>query len=356
MSDNTSDKMSDNMPEFPPHEASLYGAFILPVAAALRLRGEDPVELMQAAGIDPARVANPEWRVCWDTWNVFMADCVTHTGDEAFGLVAAEQLRPQVLRSLGLAWLASDTVYDGLRRMIRFNKLIVTGTVLSLEEEGELAHVHVNASSGFETDVPAVVDYGLGMIIRMCRLTMGEYLAPISVDMRRPRPSDPGPWEYQFAAPVAFGQAGNRITWSLVDIAEPLVTGDPELARVNDEHTQAYLDEFLSHSTSREVVERIIQHLPDGPPSQRQIAGALHMSNRTLQRKLREEGVGYLDLLQDTRLQLARKYLRSPGRSVVETAYLLGFSEPSTFSRAFKRWTGQAPAEYRANAAHFRNL
>lgn len=334
----------------PPHAASLYGAFILPVASALRLRGEDPVALMEAAGIDPAKVADPEWRVCWDTWNVFMAECVERTGEEAFGLLAAEQLRPQVLRSLGLAWLASDTVYDGLRRMIRFNKLIVTGTVLGLEEEGELLHVHINANAAARAEAPAVVDYGLGTIIRMCRLTMGEYLAPVSVDMKRPAPAEPARWEYHFAAPVAFGREGNRITWALADIVEPLVTGDPALARVNDEHSQAYLDEFLSQSTSREVVERIIERLPDGPPSQRQIADALHMSNRTLQRKLREEGVSFLDLLQDTRLQLARKYLRGPGRSVVETAYLLGFSEPSTFSRAFKRWTGQAPAEYRAQA------
>ena len=78
-----------------------------------------------------------------------------------------------------------------------------------------------------------------------------------------------------------------------------------------------------------------------------QIAEALHVSNRTLQRKLREEGTSFMDLLQDTRLQLARKYLKHPGRSVVETASLLGFSEPSTFSRAFKRWTGSAPNEYK---------
>ena len=98
----------------------------------------------------------------------------------------------------------------------------------------------------------------------------------------------------------------------------------------------------------REVVSKIVERLPDGPPSQQQIAEALHVSNRTLQRKLKDEGTSFMDLLQDTRMQLARRYLRQPSRSVVETAYLLGFSEPSTFSRAFKRWTGVAPAEYRS--------
>ena len=94
-------------------------------------------------------------------------------------------------------------------------------------------------------------------------------------------------------------------------------------------------------------MDQIVEKLPDGPPSQQQIAAALHVSNRTLQRKLKDEGASFKDLLQDTRMQLARKYLGSPGRSGVETAYLLGFSEPSTFSRAFKRWTGVSPADYR---------
>jgi AraC-like DNA-binding protein len=95
-------------------------------------------------------------------------------------------------------------------------------------------------------------------------------------------------------------------------------------------------------------VSRIVEHLPDGPPNQKQIAATMNVSNRTLQRKLRDEGTSFIDLLQDARLNLAKKYLSQPQRSIVEIAYLLGFSEPSTFSRAFKRWTGSAPAEFRA--------
>lgn len=330
-----------------PHAASVFGAFILPVASALRQRGEDPLSLMLAVGIDPAKVADPEWRISRDAWHALMRNCVESTGDEAFGLFAALYLRPQVLRSLGLAWLASDTVYDGLRRLVRFSKLMTTGARLSLEEEGELVQLYTHGAAQSSTDEPAVADYGLAIVVRMCRLTLGDFLAPVRVRMERPRPSDPARWEYQFAAPVSFNQGVNCLTWSRADILEPLVTGDPELARVNDEHTRVFLDRFLSHSTARVVVGKIVEYLPDGAPSQADIAAAMHMSNRTLQRRLKEEGTRFVDLVQDTRLQLACKYLSNPGRSVVETAYLLGFSEPSTFSRAFKRWTGLSPAEYR---------
>lgn len=335
------------MTKAPLLEHSLLATFILPVARALRLRGVDAMQVLEEVGIDPAGMVRPDWRISHDLMNEFMRRAVEATEDEAFGLYAAEQLQPQVLHGLGLAWLASDTVYDGLRRLVRFGKLISTGANLSLEEEGDLVHLRVDRTLQIENFAYAGRDYTVGMIVRMCRLTLGEFIAPVRVEIERPLPDEPERWEYMLASKIVFDAPGTRITWSKADIEDPLVTGDPGLARVNDEQTQAYLDSFLAQSTSREVVLRIVERLPDGPPNQQQIAEDMNVSNRTLQRKLKDEGTSFMDLLQDTRLQLARKYLRQPSRSVVETAYLLGFSEPSTFSRAFKRWTGVAPAEYR---------
>jgi AraC-like DNA-binding protein len=302
---------------------------------------------VEEVGIDLARGANPDWRVGQAQFNALLERSVVASGDEAFGLLAAEHLQPQVLHSLGLAWLASDTVYDGLLRLERFGRLVSTGMGLQLEEHGDCVHLHIRLDPQAASLAPVSHDYAVGIITRMCRLNLGEFLAPLGVLMERAQPTEPERWEYLLASRVTFATDVTRITWSRADIMEPLVTGDPRLARINDEHTVAYLDNFSTRSTTRAVVDKIIERLPDGPPSQFQIADALHVSNRTLQRKLREEGTSFKNLVQDTRLQLARKYLRSPGRSVVETSYLLGFSEPSTFSRAFKRWTGVAPADYR---------
>jgi AraC-like DNA-binding protein len=329
---------------------SMLGSFIVPVALALRQCGVDPLTVVAEAGIDLAKAANPDWRVRQVDFDRLLSHCMETTGDEAFGLVAAEQLQPQVLHSLGLAWLASDTVYDGLLRLQRFGRLVSTGIDLQLEEEGESVHLYLGTDPRLADIGPASRDYAVGIVTRMCRMTLGEFLAPVMILMDRPAPNDPERWEYLLASRVVFDSDTTRITWSRADIMEPLVTGDPRLARINDEHTLAYLDSFLARSTARDVVDKIVEKLPDGPPAQQQIAAALHVSNRTLQRKLREEDTSFKELLKDTRMQLARKYLRSPGRSVVETAYLLGFSEPSTFSRAFKRWTGVAPAQYRESA------
>ena len=330
---------------------SVLGTFVLPLAQAMRRHGLEPLEVLADLDIDAAKIANPDWRIALPLFNSLMARCVELSQDEAFGLLAAEQIRPQALHGLGLAWLASDTVFDGLNRLVRFGRLLTTATDLALEEDGELVHLVFGSTALTDHFHPANRDFAVGMVARMSALTLGDFLAPAAVQLERPEPGDPSRWESLLASKVQFGASSSRISWYRADIMEPLVTGDPVLARVNDEQTQAYLDGFLPQSTSREVVDKIVQHLPDGPPSQLQIAEALHVSNRTLQRKLKDEGTSFMDLLQDTRLQLATKYLQAPNRSVVETAYLLGFSEPSTFSRAFKRWTGMAPADFRNTAA-----
>lgn len=326
---------------------SVLGTLVLPVAQCLRLKGFDPLEVLAQADIDGAKLANPDWRIPQAHYNRLMTLCVQLTGDEAFGLEAAQQVQPQVLHGLGLAWLASDTVYDGLKRLVRFGKLMTTAIDMRLYEEGGMALMDFGRIPHVEHFHPANRDYAAGLVVRMSYLTLGDYLSPAKVELDRPAPENPERWESLLSSRVSFDAGRTCLSWYLSDIIEPLITGDPELARVNDEQTQAYLDGFLAASTSRDVVDKIVERLPDGPPSQQQIAEALHVSNRTLQRKLKDEGTSFMDLLQNTRLQLAQKYLRHPNRSVVETAYLLGFSEPSTFSRAFKRWTGMAPADYR---------
>ena len=94
----------------------------------------------------------------------------------------------------------------------------------------------------------------------------------------------------------------------------------------------------------------IIERLPDGTPSQGNIAELLHVSMRSLQRRLNNENTNFKELLEGTRHELALRYIREQHRTIGEITYLLGFSEPSNFSRAFRRWTGMSPAEYRESA------
>lgn len=332
-------------PALPEH--SVLGTLIIPVAEVLVQRGIDANDVIAGLGIDPTNISNPEYRVPADVYLELMHNCEALTGDEAFGLYCAEALQPQVLHGLGLGWLASDTVYDGLRRLARFARLVASISDLHLEEQDDLVHLHLRRTVELDNFAYPGRDYGIGMVARMCRLNLGQYLTPVSIEMERPTPQNPALWESMLGTRVKFEKDRTCMTWSRSDIEHEVVTGDPALARVNDEQAEALIQSYTNNSLARQVVDKIIQRLPDGPPGQDIIASDLAVSNRTLQRKLKDEGVNFSELLQDCRMQLAKKYLRQGHKSVVETAYTLGFAEPSAFSRAFKRWTGRTPAEYR---------
>jgi AraC-like DNA-binding protein len=238
-----------------------------------------------------------------------------------------------------------------LRRLVRFGKLITSAADLELEENDDLVILHMHSSEERSPDFEYTgEDYAVGFTVKMCRLNLGEFLAPIKIEIARPKPREPERWEYLFASRVEFDHKATRIIWSRSDISDRLVTGNPVLARVNDEESAACIDSFLNTSFARKVVEKILARLPDGSPDQQLISSDLFMSGRSMQRKLKDEDISFSELLQDCRFQLAKKYLRQHNRSVVEAGYLLGFSEPSSFSRAFKRWTGQTPVEYRSEA------
>lgn len=333
-------------------EQSIIPTAVLPIATALRKRGFDPIEVLGEVGIDAAKIVRLDWRVPLERFDALLGRCVELTHDEAFGLLAGEELQPQVLHGLGLSWLASDSVYDGLGRLVRFCRLLSSIAELRLVESGEFVQLQLYGTSLLYPSCYTMRDYGIAMVVRMCQLNMGEFLSPVKIELERPTPATPERWESLLASKVVFGAKAASIHWYRADIQDKLATGDPALARVNDEHAESYIASCFTDVLSRNVVRKIVIRLPDGPPDQQQIADDLCVSNRTLQRKLKDEGTSYNDLLQDTRRQLACKYLTQRQRSVVEVAYLLGFSEPSAFSRAFKRWTGETPAGYQARSLH----
>ncbi len=330
-------------------QSTILATFIVPIAKTLRLHGIDPMPLIEEVGIDPAHLINADRRVKSSQVDSLLLRSIEESGNAAFGLEAADQVQPATLHALGLAFLASDTVLDGLKRMVRFTHCMCTGTELELKENGEFVELIIRSREVVDEHQGflANVDFGMAMVMVMCRLTLGEYVSPIRVELKRPAPEQSDRWASMLGAKVEFGAERDCLTFVHADIIDRLVTANEDLARVNDEQAEAYIASFIDVTTARDVVGEIVAHLPDGPPSQKDVASALNVSNRTLQRKLKDEGTSFVDLLQDTRLQLAQKYLGQPHRSIVEISYMLGFSEPSTFSRAFKRWTGQAPVEFR---------
>jgi AraC-like DNA-binding protein len=188
---------------------------------------------------------------------------------------------------------------------------------------------------------------GMATFLRMCRITTGENIKPLLVHLRRPRPPNTERYERFFGSPVEYNTETNRLCFERALVDAPLSTPNPELARVNDQTVIDYLARFDRASIAMQVRAEIIGRLPEGSPHQDTIAESLHVSLRSLQRRLKDENTSFKKLLEETRRELALQYIRDSHRPIAEITYLLGFSEHSNFTRAFKRWTGRSPAEFR---------
>jgi AraC-like DNA-binding protein len=148
-------------------------------------------------------------------------------------------------------------------------------------------------------------------------------------------------------SPIHYSSDRNAIYFDKVDITQRLPTANAELARTNEKIIVDYLSRLDKNNITTQVKAKLLEILPSGHLTEEIILQSLHLSQRTLQRKLKEEGTTFKELLDETRRELAKEYVNDTSLSFSEITYLLGFSEQSNFTRAFKRWQGQSPSAYR---------
>ena len=271
---------------------------------------------------------------------------VDATGDPCFGLTATRYVAQTTFHALGYAVLASGTLKEALERVIRYRRLIGDILDLRLLERGDRYEFEIDVSA--PPGVPyEAVDAVASLCVRQARLLKGEPgFSPLRVQLRRPEPPDAEPFRKLFRAPVLFSRPGNVIEYTRADIEQRLPAGNAELARQNDEVMIRYLARLDAGRVAIRVQQALLDTLPDGAPTKQAVARQLGMSARNLQRHLAQEGTGFKELLNEARVTLARNYVDEGRLSVTEIAFVLGFADTSTFSRAFRRWTGMSPREF----------
>lgn len=304
--------------------------------------------LLVKAGLDPVSLAQPDARYSEDKMQAFWRLAVETSGDECFGLRMAEALQPSALHGLGFSWLASHTLRDAIERVVRYARIVSTAIDMNIDEKDKTLAIRYTEPELLVPLVPASVDSVPAGLLQMCRITAGWDITPLRVALMRPRPTQCAKEFYRFfGAPVEFSAQRTEIVFDRGTLEQPLPYANPELARISDQTVIDYLARFDRHNIVMRVRAEIIEQLPSGLPSQQKIAASLHMSLRKLQRRLQEEDESFKGLLDSVRRDLATQYLETSHRSVGEIGYLLGFSEPANFARAFKRWVGMTPQAYR---------
>lgn len=217
---------------------------------------------------------------------------------------------------------------------------------LHLEDVPDALVVTIAPAAGEAAPSPEAIDAYATIFMRLSRGLLGRDFNPLALRLQRPVPSHPEAWQRMFRCPVHFAAEHNQLILSADRVDRPLESASPELAAANEAIAQRLLAAREQSDWGQRVQRLLAERLPQGDPGEAAIAEALHLSLRSLQRKLAEQGTRYGELLQQTREALARQYLAEGRHSVSEIAYLLGFGDASSFTRAFKRWTGKSPSQW----------
>jgi AraC-like DNA-binding protein len=325
------------------------GSWGLAIVAALRSRGVDAGALLAEVGLSTDALADPARRHPLEVTTRLWRLAIEATGDPAFGIEVARHTGYQTFHALGFSLATSATLREALERIARYFAIVTDAADVRLDPDGARLRLSVQMRPSADPADEAV-DAFVAATVRLCRTLCGRAFNPATVELRRPAPADPAPFVRYFRVAPVFGAPLDALTFDRGAAEDRLPTANPEVARANDAVAADYLARLRDARLTPRARKVLEEQLPQGEPDPLVVARQLGVSLRSLQRKLAEEGTSFQQLLDDTRATLARSYLDEGRYSVSEITFLLGFGGMSSFSRAFKRWTGVSPSAYRQSA------
>ena len=310
----------------------------------------DPEPLYLRSGIDPAVLSDPAARISINCIEQLWEEVSRVITDPCFGVKMAEFWHPSQIGALGYAWLVSSSLRKALKRVVRYIHVVTedmnleladtpTGLCLVLDLEGSVFRL------------PYQHDLVVAVAMRMCRFNLGEDLVPTKLTLAHPEPVCAQALQDYFRCDIEFDADRTSITISREEADRTLSTANRQIALLHDELLMKYLVEIKKGNIVDQVRSIILENLPDGQVTDKMVASELNLSERSMQRRLQEHSTTFRKLLDNVREMVAKQYIRNPVNRMSDIAFLLGFSEQSAFSRAFKKWTGMTPLQYRETAS-----
>ena len=323
---------------------TVIGGYVAAIMHALEARGVSTDAILEASGIERVPSNDPLIRVPLTSVHRLLTAAVELTGDPYIGLYAANFLHAANLHALGYALLASASLREFCERLARYFRLLSGSSRPALTvcgEEGRLGFPLVAESPALTDDV-----FGLFLVHFIAELSDGR-IRPTRIEQHRPMPADDGARHRSaFGCPVTFGAPFTTLVFRRDALDVPLTGASRELAEQNEHLVVGYLAKLDRCDIQTRVRAILLQQMPSGNVTKEDVANRLCMSPRTLQVKLSKSGTTFQGVVNETRQALACGYMNSSAMSITEIAYLLGFSDTSNFSRAFRRWTGHSPSTY----------
>ena len=308
--------------------------------------GIDPLPLFRQNGVSASVPFDPNTRISYLKADRIMAMAAEKAGDQFFGLREVEYFLPSHLGPVGFAWLASSNLRVALERLQRYIKVINETTRIRLDNDRDMLVVSINMTETSENAYHRDGSY-LAVLTKMCRFICGTQWSPQKVTLAHPEPPDTSYYYSLFRCPVEFNASQNSLSVDSRQSGKTLTGSNEQLAQLNDHIVVRYLASQARADIINQVKATILENLGEGKVNEASVADGLHMSARSLNRKLKSENTSYKTLLFDIRTELANQYLNDATLTLTEISYMLGFSEVSSFSRAYRRWTGQPPSAVR---------
>lgn len=285
-------------------------------------------------------------RIPVDRFDAAVLWLVEHTGDPHAGLKAGACWHPSDLGPLGLAWLTAQDLQSALAMAVRYARI--------LGDRGLAVHSATRESTTFVFDPrrsdPRVdaflAEFVLSLVLGMCRANAGAGFHPMQVTLRAGDAAFADGYARVFGCPVSCDAEANALFLPNAPMQAPLRTGNAHLAGLLGEAVAAAYAQLDRRDIVGRCRREVLQALPERLIGLEEAADRLHISQRTLQRRLADVGCTFQQVVDDVRRDLAARWLQEE-KSVTEVAFLLGFSSSGSFSRAYGKWTGRKPADSR---------
>lgn len=336
-----------------PNTPTTIGSWALLIAKAIESYGLDSHILFNKAGIDLAAIqTNPEVRLPVKQMSVLWQLTVKETKDDCFALSLTKFFQPNTYSAVGLAFASSRNILEGFEHSIRYFKMTTDAAVHSLEKLDQKVILHIDIPPENEPVSIEAIEAFMSTIVSLSRVMTTDQFSPLEVCFKHDKTAYKATYEEFFKCPVLFNQPQHKITYSLADLQEPQMLANPALASTLENWIDEHLNRFSQDLISTKVKAYILDNILKGDIELEQIASSLHLGLRTLQRKLKAENKNFNELLDECRHHMAIKLLSEQRVPLIEISYMLGFSDQSGFTRAFRRWTNTSPKHYRDQHGH----
>jgi AraC-like DNA-binding protein len=319
---------------------------------AVERAGVPREELLRPQTIDPARLAEVDGRFEHEEFALLQTRAMDLTGDEALGFHMADRTPDSAFDLIAHLVSHSPTLRDAIGLCTQFQRLLMEDSHVALHETATTAALHYRFARSSERADRMQAEFVVAGFLRLARVFGGAGVVPKAAAFEHPRPAHASEYTKVFGDVVRFGQSTTALTFDRAVLDRVQLHQHPELFTVLRSHAERALERVdVGLGPADQVRRYLLGRPPARIPDIATAARDLGLSARSLRRRLAEDATSYRSLVQAMLEASAGHLLRDPRRSIQETASALGFSNVGAFHRAFRRWTGMTPTQYRERRA-----